>query len=122
MKLLIDMNLSPRWVEALAREGWEAVHWSTVGSADARDREIMRWAVDDGCVVSTQDLAFGAILANTRAVGPSVIQVREQDILPDTMGQTVFSALREHEAVLEQGALIVLDQAHCRARILPLRL
>ena len=29
MKLLVDMNLSPSWVERLARHGFEAVHWST---------------------------------------------------------------------------------------------
>jgi predicted nuclease of predicted toxin-antitoxin system len=44
MKLLIDMNLSPDWVEALTAEGIEAVHWVNVGSASASDREIMVWA------------------------------------------------------------------------------
>ncbi len=28
IKILVDMNLSPDWVPALVREGWEAVHWS----------------------------------------------------------------------------------------------
>lgn len=37
MKLLIDMNLSPDWVEVLATEGLEAVHWSKVGSSSAAD-------------------------------------------------------------------------------------
>jgi predicted nuclease of predicted toxin-antitoxin system len=31
MKFLIDMNLSPLWVPFLANQGFEAVHWSTVG-------------------------------------------------------------------------------------------
>jgi predicted nuclease of predicted toxin-antitoxin system len=31
IKILVDMNLSPEWVPALVREGWEAVHWSAVG-------------------------------------------------------------------------------------------
>ena len=31
MKLLVDMNLSPSWVDRLARHGFEAVHWSTIG-------------------------------------------------------------------------------------------
>lgn len=35
MKLLIDMNLSPLWVDTLTRHGWEAVHWSTVGDPHA---------------------------------------------------------------------------------------
>jgi predicted nuclease of predicted toxin-antitoxin system len=33
MKLLVDMNLSPRWVNLLAEAGIDAVHWSALGSA-----------------------------------------------------------------------------------------
>jgi len=33
MKLLVDMNLSPRWVPFLLDAAHEAVHWSTVGKA-----------------------------------------------------------------------------------------
>ncbi len=36
MKLLVDMNLLPRWVEALQAVGVEARHWSTVGAPTAR--------------------------------------------------------------------------------------
>ncbi|MCC5635132.1 DUF5615 family PIN-like protein [Nostoc sp. CHAB 5844] len=31
MKILIDINLSPEWVETFAQAGIEAVHWSTIG-------------------------------------------------------------------------------------------
>ncbi len=41
MKLLIDMNLSPDWVEFLSNAGFESVHWSTVGAATAPDAEIV---------------------------------------------------------------------------------
>lgn len=30
MKFLIDMNLSPDWINVLTKEGWEAVHWSSM--------------------------------------------------------------------------------------------
>jgi hypothetical protein len=43
MKLLIDMNLSPLWVDTLTRHGWEAVHWSTVGDPHATDQTIIGW-------------------------------------------------------------------------------
>ncbi len=39
MKILIDMNLSPAWVEVLEKAGHTASHWSTVGSLNAPDRE-----------------------------------------------------------------------------------
>jgi len=31
MKVLLDMNLSPRWVSLLVDAGMEAVHWSHIG-------------------------------------------------------------------------------------------
>ena len=39
MKLLLDMNLSPKWCDVLRGHGWETVHWSTVGAPTAADAE-----------------------------------------------------------------------------------
>ena len=41
IKLLIDMNLSPQWVTVFKKQGWEAIHWSTVGKATADDTTLM---------------------------------------------------------------------------------
>ena len=41
MKVLVDMNLSPCWMELLADVDIEAVHWSSIGAANARDVDIM---------------------------------------------------------------------------------
>jgi predicted nuclease of predicted toxin-antitoxin system len=30
MRVLIDMNLSPSWMEALATRGVEAIHWTAL--------------------------------------------------------------------------------------------
>lgn len=122
MKLLVDMNLSPDWVVVLQTSGWEAVHWSKVGDPRAADSEIMAWANQNRWVVFTHDLDFGTALALTQAEGPSVIQVRTQDVTPSAVGKLVVNALRQFEAQLEKGALIILDEANVRARILPLKL
>lgn len=45
MKLLVDMNLSPRWIGVLSKAGVEAVHWSELGVHNAPDSEIMAFAV-----------------------------------------------------------------------------
>ncbi|MGZ8300279.1 MAG: hypothetical protein ACXWU5_07745 [Rhodoplanes sp.] len=37
------MNLSPGWVTFLSAAGFEAVHWSAVGAADASDHELLSW-------------------------------------------------------------------------------
>jgi predicted nuclease of predicted toxin-antitoxin system len=90
------------------------------GDARADDSVIMAWALTNGYVVFTHDLDFGTMLALTHAIGPSVLQVRGQDVLPEDMGPMVIAALSQHEAALSEGALVVVDAAKSRVRVLPL--
>ena len=120
MKLLIDMNLSPRWVSLLTDAGFEARHWSTLGRSNAPDTEIMAFAKANGYVVLTNDLDFGAILAATHGEKPSVVQIRAEDVSPDVIGGQVIVALRQMTAELEEGALLTLDPNRPRLRVLPL--
>ena len=119
MKLLVDMNLSPSWVERLAAHGFEAVHWSTIGTATAADSEILTWANEHRFVVITNDLDFSAILAASD--GPSVVQIRSQDLLSDVVVSIVAKALDAHREEIERGALLSIDEAGTRVRVLPLR-
>ena len=120
MKLLVDMNLSPEWCDVLRRGGWEVVHWSSVGDPRATDAAIMQFARDYDYVVFTHDLDFGTLLSATQAAGPSVIQLRSQDVLPARLGTLVLDVLRELESVLDEGALVTIDEARTRMRVLPL--
>jgi predicted nuclease of predicted toxin-antitoxin system len=122
MKILVDMNLSPDWVAVLTNHGLAAVHWSTVGDPRAEDTVIMDWARDNGYVVFTHDLDFGAALALTQAEGPSVIQVRTQDVTPEHLEPQLVNVLENNRAQLAAGCLIVLDEGRSRVRILPLTL
>jgi len=121
MKLLLDMNLSPTWVRFLEENGFEAVHWSTIGEPTATDAVIMAWARDHGFVVITHDLDFSALLASTELVGPSVMLVRTQDVLPDSIGSDVLRVLRDHRAALDEGAIVSIDELTSRIRVLPVR-
>ncbi|HEV2991118.1 MAG TPA: DUF5615 family PIN-like protein [Candidatus Angelobacter sp.] len=121
MKLLVDMNLSPRWVKLLAEADIEAVHWSSMGAANAQDVDIMGFARANGYVVLTHDLDFGAILAATHGNKPSVVQIRSEDTSPDTIGKQVVAALQQMAVDLEQGALLTVNPNRIRVRILPLR-
>ena len=53
---------------------------------------------EQGHVVFTHDLDFGTLLALTRASGPSVIQVRSHNVLPDHLSETVVATIRAYEA------------------------
>lgn len=119
-KLLLDMNLSPEWVRTLREQGWEAVHWSTIGDPGAADLEIMDWAASHQYVVFTHDLDFGTMLALSHRAGPSVFQIRAANMLPDQLEGSVIAALTQHEADLASGALVVVDQSRSRVRVLPL--
>ena len=121
IKILIDMNLPPKWVKLFSDEGWDAVHWSEVGAVNAKDQVILQWAKGNGYIVFTHDLDFGTLLAATDAKGPSVIQVRTQNVMPEALGETVVNAIKKFKNKLDAGALISIDQKQARARILPLR-
>lgn len=120
MKLLVDMNLSPRWINALAVAGIESAHWSTLGARNAPDTEIMAFAAANDYVVLTHDLDFVAILAATQGEKPSVVQIRAEDVSPDVIGAPVVSALRQMADELEAGALVTVDPNRTRLRVLPL--
>ena len=121
MKLVIDMNLSPSWVAPLRAAGFDAVHWRDIGDAADPDAVIFDWAKSNDTVVFTNDLDFGAILAATNATGPSVVQVRGQDLLPAALAPQLIAALRQFERELNRGALISIDERRAKARILPIR-
>lgn len=120
MKVLVDVNLSPAWTGVLADHHIEAVHWTSVGDPRAADAELMRYAKDNGYVVFTHDLDFGTSLALTRARGPSVVQVRTQNVLPEAIGEMVVRVLTEQAAALESGALVTVDERAARVRVLPI--
>ena len=82
MKILIDMNLSPLWVQFLVDSGFDSVHWSSIGPSAAPDTQIMDYASANGLVIFTHDLDFGALLASRKTSRPSVIQIRTQDVMP----------------------------------------
>ena len=117
MKILIDMNLPPTWVPVIEQAGHTAVHWSTIGSSNAPDRELLAWAKAKGYVLFTHDLDFGAILAATDTEAPSVIQIRTQDVTPKDL---LLNVIRNFTQDLLQGALISVDEERSRVRLLPL--
>ncbi|MCL1892632.1 MAG: DUF5615 family PIN-like protein [Holophagaceae bacterium] len=120
MRILIDMNLSPRWADVFSKHNIEALHWSSIGAADAPDTEIMAYAKVNDFVVFTHDLDFSTILAITHNEKPSVIQIRTGDISPAVAAPLVINVLRVAEDEIERGALITVDLKKYRLRILPL--
>lgn len=108
-------------MKTLAEAGFEAAHWSALGLANASDVTIVAFAREHGYVVVTHDLDFSAILAATQGDKPSVVQIRSEDVSPEAIGRTVVDALRRTASQLEESALVSIDPAGARSRLLPLR-
>ena len=51
---------------------------------------------------------------------PSVIQIRTQNIMPESVGIIVVDAIRKFKDKLGDGALISIDHKKARVRVLPL--
>ncbi|XZE19123.1 DUF5615 family PIN-like protein [Pirellulaceae bacterium SH449] len=71
-------------------------------------------------ILLTHDLDFGAMLTATRAAKPSVVQVRTQELMPSQIGKLLLGELNAHESDLNSGALMIIDRARLRVRLLPL--
>jgi predicted nuclease of predicted toxin-antitoxin system len=121
MNLLVDMNLTPRWVQELRAAGHEALHWSEAGDPAASDTVICTFAREHKYVILTNDLDFPQILAHTRQSGPSVVLLRGEPLTPEERGPALLQALRDCASDLAHGAIMSLDWSGTpRARLLPL--
>ena len=120
MKILVDMNLSPKWVDFLVKNGIEAMHWSSVGSHDASDTEIFTYAKINDFTILTGDLDFGFILAITHGKKPSVIQTRSEILSTDRIGSIVFNAIKLLHDDITRGVLVMIDPRKTRVSLLPL--
>jgi predicted nuclease of predicted toxin-antitoxin system len=121
MKVVLDMNLSPKGTLTLGDAGYPSRHWSTLGPGGAPDSDIASYAATNGSIVLTNDLDFGKILAESNAAKPSVIQLRVADARPTIIGHLVLEALERHKDDLGQGALITIEDRRTRIRALPFR-
>ena len=54
------------------------------------------------------------------APGPSVLQFRTQRVLPEHVGTLVLAAVRQYESELTILAIVVIEAAKTRVRVLPL--
>lgn len=120
MRFLVDMNLSPKWVNALEQSGIEAVHWSAIGSANTSDPEIMAYAKSNGFIVLTNDLDFGSILAATSGDAPSVVQIRADDCRIESIGELVIRSIAQAQDQLTAGALVTIETSKLRITSLPI--
>lgn len=116
MKLVVDMNLSGDWADALQQDGFDAVHWAAIGPEGADDRVILNWARENDAVVLTRDLDFAAAISMLDLSSPSVIQLRIVQARPERHLPLVRRALSLHRDDLDRGAIVTIEEERIRIR------
>jgi predicted nuclease of predicted toxin-antitoxin system len=120
MKWVIDMNVSPDWVPLLAETGDEVMHWSSIGPANAPDREILDWARQHDAVILTQDLDFSQLLFASQIAGPSVVLLRMDNEFDPQARRFLIQAIHHAREALLSGALLTVANGRARLRRLPI--
>ncbi|MCL2763657.1 MAG: DUF5615 family PIN-like protein [Treponema sp.] len=120
MKILVDMNLSPKWVKLLTDNNIESVHWSSIGSPNDPDINIITYAAENNFVIFNKDLDFGTFLAINHNKKPSVVQMKEGTLNHRKINNIVISAINMFSDKIEAGAIVTIDQNKTRVTLLPL--
>ena len=120
MRFLLDMNFSPRVTEWQRVQGHDAVHVHEQGHGNWDDRAIFNTAIEDRRIVLTFDLDFGDIVAAAEQNMVGVILVRLRSMKADRVIERLSSVLAAADDALEQGAIVIVEDARMRVRRLPI--
>ena len=120
MKFLLNMNTPRDLGLRLANHNHSCRHVGDIGMAKASDTAIVEEAHREGEVIITHDLDYGHLLAFSGESEPSVIILRVRNTQPENLAGQIVRAWTEIEAALEDGAIVILEDATTRIRRLPI--
>lgn len=120
MKLLLDQGLPRSAVRHLADLGIVAEHVGDIGLARASDAHILDVARERQEVVVTLDADFHAMLATSRAAGPSVVRIRIEGMKGEQLASLLAKVLAVAGAEIEGGAVVSVTSGRIRVRRLPM--
>ena len=120
MKFLLNMNLPRVLGRRLIAAGHPCRHVGDIGLGRASDLEIMAEAGRNRETILTHDLDYGHLLAFSGETAPSVIIFRLRNPHPVKLLSRMMAAWPEMEQPLQQGAIVVLEDAALRIRCLPI--
>lgn len=120
MKFLGDMGISQSTVAFLRDKGFDAVHLREQNLQRLPDSEIIQKGHAEGRIILTCDLEFGSLMAASGNIQPSVILFRLEDETPENVNRKLLDVFESSQDALAQGAIIVVEEARHRIRLLPI--
>jgi predicted nuclease of predicted toxin-antitoxin system len=120
VRLLANMNISPKTVETLRAQGWDIVRVSQLLPVNATDQQILDLAREQGRTVVTQDLDFSALLALGGHDRPSLVTLRLAVADPETVSRRLMGTLGGLEQTLQKGCAVTIEDLTVRVRTLPI--
>lgn len=120
MRFLLNMNLPRGLCEHLQAQGFGCRHVGDLGMARARDMDIIAEARRKDEVILTHDLDYGHLLAFSGESKPSVVIFRMRNIRLDNLYRRLTQAWQDIEKPLSQGAVVIIEDASVRIRMLPI--
>ncbi len=118
MRLLLDMNMSPKVAERLRAEGHDAVHPRELGLGRLPDHDVFAHAQTDQRIVVTFDLDFGEIVS--LSAGAGVVLLRLRSVRTAHVQQRVSAAMTDEAATLKAGVVVLAEDARIRVRTWPI--
>jgi len=119
MRFLADMGVSQRIVEWLRSEGHDAVHLRDEQLHRLPNGAIFEKAEAERRIILTFDLDFGEIVALSGGRSVSVILFRLHNTRTPHVMDRLKKVLQESASALEDGVIIVVEEARHRVRRYP---
>jgi len=120
MKFLADMGISPRIVEYLTEQGYDAKHLLEDELGTMPDHEILLKARAENRILLAHDLDFADLVAASGEQLPSVIIFRLANMRPDHVKQHLALIIVNNADSLREGCIMSVQEHAVRVRKLPL--
>ncbi|MEM1353692.1 MAG: DUF5615 family PIN-like protein [Planctomycetota bacterium] len=121
MRLLLDEGVHFKATGLLRDHGVQTEHVLEIGLRGEKDERILKEAIARRAVLVCFDSDFHKILAQSQAVKPTVIRIREDIVNPAIIAELLITTCQNMTDLIEAGAAISVDLESARGRKLPLK-